>query len=495
MQHHTVKKVVIAGGGTAGWVAAAALSKRLKGLIDVVLIESEEIGTVGVGESTVPPVQLFHNLLGINEQEFMQATDATFKLAISFENWGQQGDHYFHPFGVTGKGSFLSDFQHYYLHGLNQGIAAPFGDYCYELQAAKQHKFAKTEQSTINYAYHLDAGRYARFLRRFSEELGAVRIEGKIAQVQQHVNGDIRSVVLESGQEITGDLFIDCTGFRALLIEQTLKTGYERWDHWLPCNKAVVVQTEPGPTVPPYTRAIAHDSGWQWKIPLQHRVGNGLVYASDYLSDDKARQRLLNGLEAPAIMEPRVLSYQTGRRKKFWHKNCVAIGLSSGFIEPLESTSIFLFMSGIIRLLRLFPFNGVTPALTDEYNQQSITEVEKIRDFIILHYHQTERNDSPFWDYCRTMTIPDSLAHRIELFRESAHAFQTGDEMFRLESWSHVMLGQRLQPQSYHQLVAGLNNGELSRHLQQIRDTINSAVHRLPSHRDFLRQYCPSNLT
>ncbi|MCS4308215.1 tryptophan halogenase [Rheinheimera pacifica] len=495
MQHNTVKKVVIAGGGTAGWVAAAALSKRLKGLIDVVLIESEEIGTVGVGESTVPPVQLFHNLLGINEQEFMQATDATFKLAISFENWGQQGDHYFHPFGVTGKGSFLSDFQHYYLHGLSQGIAAPFGDYCYELQAAKQHKFAKTEQSTINYAYHLDAGRYARFLRRFSEDLGAVRIEGKIAQVQQHVNGDIRALVLESGQEITGDLFIDCTGFRALLIEQTLKTGYERWDHWLPCNKAVVVQTEPGPTVPPYTRAIAHDSGWQWKIPLQHRVGNGLVYASDYLSDDKARQRLLDGLEAPAIMEPRVLSYQTGRRKKFWQKNCVAIGLSSGFIEPLESTSIFLFMSGIIRLLRLFPFNGITPALTDEYNQQSITEVEKIRDFIILHYHQTERNDSPFWDYCRTMTIPDSLAHRIELFRESAHAFQTGDEMFRLESWSHVMLGQRLQPQSYHQLVAGLNSGELSRHLQQIRDTINSAVHRLPSHRDFLRQYCPSNLT
>ncbi|MBU0913563.1 MAG: tryptophan 7-halogenase [Gammaproteobacteria bacterium] len=487
-----VKKVVIAGGGTAGWVAAAALSKRLKGLIEVVLIESEEIGTVGVGESTVPPVQLFHNLLGIDEQDFMKATDATFKLAISFENWGQTGDHYFHPFGVTGKGSFLTDFQHYYLHGLTQGVDAPFGDYCYELQAAKQHKFGKTNKSTINYAYHLDAGRYARFLRKFSEDLGAVRIEGKIAQVQQHVNGDIRSLVLESGQEITGDLFIDCTGFRALLIEQTLKTGYDRWDHWLPCNKAVVVQTELGPTMHPYTRAIAHDSGWQWKIPLQHRTGNGLVYASDYLSDEKAKQRLLEGLEAPALFEPRVLSYQTGRRKKLWNKNCVAIGLSSGFIEPLESTSIFLFMSGIIRLLRLFPFNGVTPALTEEYNQQSITEVEKIRDFIILHYHQTERTDSPFWNYCRTMTIPDTLAHRMELFKESAHAFQTGDEMFRLESWSHVMLGQRLQPNSYHQLVAGLGQGELSRHLQNIRETINAAVDRLPSHRDFLRQYCPA---
>lgn len=490
-----VKKVVIAGGGTAGWVAAAALSKRLKGLIEVVLIESEEIGTVGVGESTVPPVQLFHNLLGIDEQDFMKATDATFKLAISFENWGQTGDQYFHPFGVTGKGSFLTDFQHYYLHGLKQGVDAPFGDYCYELQAAKLHKFGKTEKSVINYAYHLDAGRYARFLRKFSEDLGAVRIEGKIAQVQQHVNGDIRSLVLESGQEITGDLFIDCTGFRALLIEQTLKTGYERWDHWLPCNKAVVVQTESAATVPPYTRAMAHDSGWQWRIPLQHRVGNGLVYASDYLSDEKARQRLLDNLETSALIEPRVLSYQTGRRKKLWNKNCVAIGLSSGFIEPLESTSIFLFMSGIIRLLRLFPFNGVTPALTEEYNQQSITEVEKIRDFIILHYHQTERTDSPFWNYCRTMTIPDTLAHRIELFKESAHAFQTGDEMFRLESWSHVMLGQRLQPQSYHQLVAGLGQGELSRHLQSIRETINAAVDRLPSHRDFLRQYCPSDLS
>lgn len=489
-----VKKVVIAGGGTAGWVAAAALSKRLKGLIEVVLIESEEIGTVGVGESTVPPVLLFHNLLGIDEQEFMKATDATFKLAISFENWGQTGDQYFHPFGVTGKGSFLTDFQHYYLHGLSQGVDAPFGDYCYELQAAKQHKFGKTDKSTINYAYHLDAGRYARFLRKFSEDLGAVRIEGKIAQVQQHVNGDIRSLVLESGQEITGDLFIDCTGFRALLIEQSLNTGYEHWDHWLPCNKAVVVQTESAATLPPYTRAMAHDSGWQWRIPLQHRVGNGLVYASDYLSDEQAKQRLLGNLETPALIEPRMLSYQTGRRKKLWNKNCIAIGLSSGFIEPLESTSIFLFMSGIIRLLRLFPFNGVTPALMDEYNQQSITEVEKIRDFIILHYHQTERNDSPFWQYCRTMSIPDTLAHRIELFKESAHAFQTGDEMFRLESWSHVMLGQRLQPKSYHQLVAGLGSGELSRHLQSIRETIHAAVDRLPSHRDFLRHYCPSNL-
>ena len=491
--HPVVKKVVIAGGGTAGWVAAAALSKRLKGQIDVVLVESEEIGTVGVGESTIPPVQLFHNLLGIDEQEFMRATDATFKLGISFENWGQLGDRYIHPFGVTGKGSFLADFQHYYLHGRTLGIEAPFGDYCYELQAALAGKFAKTDSSNISYAYHLDATRYARFLRAFSEAQGAVRIEGKIAQVQQQVNGDIRALVLEDGREISADLFIDCTGFRALLIEQTLQTGFERWDHWLPCNKAMVVQTAPGANLPPYTRAIAHDSGWQWRIPLQHRVGNGLVYAADYLSDDKARQRLLGNLETAPLFEPRMLSYQTGRRKKFWHKNCVALGLSSGFVEPLESTSIYLFMNGVIRLLRLFPFNGVQQPLIDEYNQQSISELEKIRDFIILHYHQTERSDSEFWNYCRTMSVPDSLAHRIELFRASAHAFQTGEEMFRLESWSHVMLGQRLMPQSYHQLVASLPPQQLQAHLQQIRDTISHAVARLPQHSDFIRQYCAAN--
>ncbi|WP_337880790.1 tryptophan halogenase family protein [Rheinheimera sp.] len=489
-----VKKVVVAGGGTAGWVAAAALSKRLQGQIELVLVESEDIGTVGVGESTIPPVTLFHNLLGIDEQDFMRATDATFKLGISFEHWGAQGDRYIHPFGTTGRGSFLADFQHYYLHGKTLGEDAPFSDYCYELQAALAHKFAKSSQGGLSYAYHLDAGRYARFLRQFSEALGASRIEGKIQQVEQHPNGDISALVLADGQRIDGDLFIDCTGFRALLIEQTLNTGFERWDHWLPCNKAVVVQTESAATLPPYTRAMAHQAGWQWRIPLQSRVGNGLVYAADYLSDEQARQQLLGNLETAPLMEPRVLSYQTGRRKKFWHRNCVALGLSSGFIEPLESTSIYLFMNGVIRLLRLFPFAGVTDALAGEYNQQSIRELEKIRDFIILHYHQTERSDSAFWNYCRTMSIPDSLAHRMELFRDSALAFQTGDEMFRLESWTHVMLGQRLEPKSYHQLVASVPEAEMKAHLQQIRSSIRRAVEPLPSHQDFIRAYCASGI-
>lgn len=491
VQNSSIKKVVIAGGGTAGWIAAAALSKQLAGLIEVTLIESQAIGTVGVGEATIPPIQLFHNLLGIDEQAFMRATEATFKLGISFENWGQIGDSYIHPFGTTGKGSFLAEFQHFWLHGLSRDITEEYGEYSYEVQAAKAHKFGKSANSGINYAYHLDATLYAGFLRNFCEGLGVNRIEGKITHVKQHQhNGYIDSVTIESGEEVAGDLFIDCTGFHGLLIEQTLKTGYESWQHWLPCDSAVAVQTESTDNLPPYTRSIAHESGWQWQIPLQHRVGNGLVYCSQYLSDDQARERLLNNLDSKRINEPRVLRYNTGRRNKFWNKNCVALGLSSGFVEPLESTSIYMFMNGIIRLLRLFPFDGVSQAKIDEYNQQSISEAEKIRDFIILHYHVTEREDSPFWHYCKHMQIPDSLAHRIELFKENAHAFQTGEELFRLESWTHVMLGQGLIPQSYHKIISTIPDTQLKAHLQNIRATITQAVDKLPDHAAFIQRYC-----
>lgn len=486
-----IKQIVIAGGGTAGWIAAAALSKKLPGLVEVTLVESEDIGTVGVGEATIPPMQLFHSLLGIDEQAFMRATEATFKLGISFENWGQVGDKYFHPFGTTGKGSFLAEFQHFWLHGLTRGIKEKYGEYCYEVQAAQGNKFAKSANSSINYAYHLDATLYARFLRTFCENLGVKRIEGRIKEVIQHQhNGYIASLRLESGQLIEGDFFIDCTGFYGLLIEQTLKTGYQSWEHWLPCNSAVAVQTESTEVMPPYTRSIAHDSGWQWRIPLQHRVGNGLVYCSQYLSDEAATDRLLQNLDAKTINEPRVLKYKTGRRNKFWNKNCLALGLSSGFVEPLESTSIYMFMNGIVRFLRLFPFDGVSQAKIDEYNQQSISEAEKIRDFIILHYHVTEREDSPFWRYCKNMQIPDSLSHRIELFKENAHAFQTGEELFRLESWTHVMLGQRLMPDSYHKIISTIPDKELKAHLANIRNTISNAVSKLPDHGAFIQRYC-----
>ncbi|MBC3766194.1 tryptophan halogenase family protein [Neptunicella marina] len=485
-----VKKIVIAGGGTAGWVAAAALSKKLSPLVDVTLIESEAIGTVGVGEATIPPMRVFHSLLGIDEQEFMRATEATFKLGISFENWGKQGESYIHPFGTTGQSSYLAEFQHFWLHGQTRGITAPYSDYCLELKAAEQHKFAIDKAGKINFAYHLDAGKYALFLRQFSEKLGVKRIEGQIEHVTQHPSGDIKSLQLANGQTIDGDLFIDCTGFKGLLIEQTLKTGYQDWSHWLPCDTAVAVQTEFDPVMLPYTRAIAHQSGWQWRIPLQHRTGNGLVFCSQYMQETEAEKLLLANLDQAPINHPRFIRYKTGRRKQFWNKNCLALGLSSGFVEPLESTSIYLFMNGIIRLMRMFPFNGITQSVVDEYNQQSTEELENVRDFIILHYHVTQRDDSEFWRYCRNMKIPDSLAHRIELFKEQGHAFQNERELFRLESWTHVMLGQGIYPQSWHQIFSTMTDQELSQYLNNMRDSIMTVADKMPLHRDFIKQYC-----
>lgn len=492
LQNNEVKKVVIAGGGTAGWVAAAALSKQLGKLIEVILVESDQIGTVGVGEATIPPMKVFHSLLGIDEQEFMRATEAVFKLGIAFKNWGQIGDHYIHPFGTTGQASFLADFQHFWLHGKTQGIDAEFGEYSFEVQAAKANKFAipKNSSSSSNYAYHLDATRYAKYLRQFSEKFGTKRIEGKVKHVQQHANGDIKALQLESGELIDGDLFIDCTGFTGLLIDKTLKVGYEDWSHWLPCDSAIPVQTESVQPARPYVTCTAHQAGWQWHIPLQHRVGNGNVFCSHFISDEQAKQHLLDTVQGKVLTEPRVIKYKTGRRKVFWQNNCVALGLSSGFVEPLESTSIYMFMNGIVRLMRMFPFNGVTQALSDEYNQQSIAELENIRDFIILHYHVTSREDSEFWRYCKYMTVPDSLSHRIELFKENALAFQGERELFRLESWTHVMLGQGIVPKHYHAIFKTMSKQELVGHLSNTRNTINAAVNKLPSHQDFIEHYC-----
>lgn len=365
MQPTAVKKLIIAGGGTAGWMAAAAMSKKFGELLEITIVESDEIGTVGVGEATIPPMRVFHKLLGIDEQEFMRETRATFKLGISFENWGHDGDKYIHSFGRNGKETWLGDFHHFWLYAQKLGLKEfNYGDFCLELKASLANKFMTGPNFDINYAYHLDASRYAKFLRAMSEKHGARRIEGKVVEVRQdHDSGFITHLVLASGQIIDGDFFIDCSGFRGLLIEQTLRTGYEDWSQWLPCDTAQAVQTESvGPAVP-YTRAIAHHAGWRWRIPLQHRVGNGLVYCSNFMGDDEARSTLLNAVEGRTLTEPRVIKYRTGRRRKTWNKNCIALGLASGFIEPLESTSIHLFMMGITRLMRFFPFNGVDPTL------------------------------------------------------------------------------------------------------------------------------------
>jgi tryptophan halogenase len=494
LQSREVRRVIIAGGGTAGWLAAAALSHQLGRVLDITLIESDEIGTIGVGEATIPPIRTFHKLLQIDEQEFMRATAATFKLGISFENWAHKGDRYIHSFGRNGKPTWMCEFHNFWLRSLELGVQSELGDYCFELQAAKADKFATGPQIEVNYAYHFDAGQYAKFLRRFAEGFGIKRVEGKIREVRQHgETGFIEALVLHSGQVIEGDFFIDCTGFRGLLIEQTLKSGYEDWSHWLPCDSAAAVQTELTAPAPPFTRSVAHDAGWRWCIPLQHRVGNGLVFASQYLADDAAKSELLASIDGKPITEPRVLKFQTGRRRQVWNKNCVALGLASGFIEPLESTSIHLMMVGVTRLMHLFPFGGFNASLLDKFNEDSRIEMEKTRDFIVLHYHATQRDDSPFWRHCRDMPIPESLAHRIRLFRESAYAFQADSELFRVDSWAQVMLGQGITPRTYHHAARILGEQDLTKFLADYRASIAQTVARMPVHQDFVNQYCKAS--
>lgn len=485
-----IKKIVIAGGGTAGWMAAAALGKLLGKQLDITLIESDDIGTVGVGEATIPTLVFFHQLLNISEQSFMAATQATFKLGIQFEHWKDVNQKYIHAFGVTGKDCWAAGFQHFWLKGLEKGFSAGFGDYCLERRAAETHKFAHLPKNGLNYAFHMDATAYAQFLRQFCTPFGVTRREGKITSVQTHAEtGFIESLTINNETVIEGDLFIDCTGFRGLLIEQTLHAGYEDWSHWLPCDSAVAVQTTATEDPIPFTRSIAHQAGWQWRIPLQKRVGNGMVFCSKYQSDNDAKALLLRHIEGEPLSEPRVIKFKTGRRLKQWHKNCVALGLASGFLEPLESTSIHLIQQGIVRLLRMFPHHGIHQTDINEYNKQTNFDVEHIRDFIILHYHVTERKDSPFWNYCRQMEVPESLAHRIQLFKDTGRVFRDGNELFD-DSWQQVMIGQGIMPAQYHPIVDMMSDDELKGFLDHIKSNVDKTVERLPGHKEYLRQYC-----
>ena len=486
-----IRKVVIAGGGTAGWMAAATVSKILGKVVEVTLVESDEIGTVGVGEATIPPLVTFHRLLDIKEQEFMAATQATFKLGIGFENWRDLNEHYIHSFGVTGNDHWTAGFQHFWLRDRERGSAVPFGDYCLELRAAQESRFAHLPKQGLNYAFHIDASLYAKFLRTFSERFGAKRVEGKIVEVNVRPgDGFIESLVLDSGQTVEGDLFIDCTGFRGLLIEQTLHSGYEDWSHWLPCDSAVAVQTKSVGEAIPYTRSIARESGWQWRIPLQHRVGNGLVYCSRYISDEAAKDMLLENIEGERLTNPLQIKFRPGQRLKNWNRNCVALGLASGFIEPLESTSIHLIQRGILRLMQLFPLREIRQSDIDEFNQQTRNEIEHIRDFIVLHYKVTNRQDSPFWRHCRSMPIPDSLSHRLDLFRETARVFKAPNELFAENSWIQVMLGQGIVPEQYHPVVNVMGQEELTRFMQGIRAKVEKTVASLPRHQVYVEQYC-----
>jgi tryptophan 7-halogenase len=486
-----VKKVVIAGGGSAGWCAATALSKMLGPLIEVTLIESDEIGIVGVGEATIPTIRSFHHLCGIDERDFMRATNASIKLGIEFRNWAREDDNYIHSFGTIGQPNWMADFHHVWLQARADGIASDIGDYCFELRAAREGKFQSADKVNINYAYHFDTALYGKYLRKISEARGVKRIEGKISEVRQDdLSGFVTALVMESGAVIEGDLFIDCTGFRGLLIEGALKTGYDDWSHWLATDRALAVQTASKGAIMPYTEAVAHADGWRWRIPLQNRVGNGLVYCSQTLSEDEARSRFLSQLDGPPLFEPRLISYRTGQRRKVWNKNVVAMGLASGFIEPLESTNIHLFQISATRLVQLFPFDGVNEALVDRYNVLARHEVENIRDFVIMHYKLTQRDDSAFWRARRDMDVPDTLKERIALFSESGHVYQALGEVFRIDSWVQVMLGQRLEPQRWHHLAQLMDRKELSAGLEAIKSGINRAVAGLPSHQAFLESYC-----
>ena len=488
-----IRKVVIAGGGTAGWLAAVALSQQFRDLLDITLVESEQIATVGVGESTVPTIRTFHRFLQIDEQAFLRAVAGTFKLGISFENWRRPGDRFINPFGTTGRSTLACPFHHFWLDGQRRGMHSGLGDFCLESVAARGDLFGLPQQPEVNYAYHFDASLYARFLRRMAEGHGLKRIEGKIREVKLHPeSGGVQALVLEDGQVVDGDLFIDCTGFRGLLIEQALGTGYEDWNQWLPADRAVAVQTESTGAPVPYTRAIAHEAGWRWHIPLQHRNGGGLVFSSRHLSDDEARAKLLRDVDATPIRDPWLVPFRTGRRRKAWNRNVVSLGLASGFVEPLESTSIHLSISAIVRLVQQFPFDGIAPTLVDIYNDASRAEMEHVRDFIILHYHANQR-DEPMWKECREMAVPESLALRLRAWRERAHAWQGADELFRVDSWTNVLVGQGIMPEQHHPLARGMSDQDLRTLFDSIRHSIAGAVTQMSPQQEFIARYCKAS--
>lgn len=489
-----VETVVIVGGGTAGWIAAALLVKILGNALKIRLVESEDIGIVGVGEATIPPILTLNRALGLDEADFLRATKGTIKLGIEFENWGRPGDRFMHAFGSIGKDFPFCSFHHFWTRSFLAGDRRSLWDYSLACQAAKRNRFARLEHvgtgkmQGLVYAYHFDASLYAGYLRQFAERLGVTRVEGIIEQARVHPEtGFVESLVLEDGRTVEGDFFIDCSGFRGLLIGQQLEVDYEDWSHWLPCNRAVAAPCESATPITPYTRSIAHSAGWQWRIPLQHRIGNGLVYCSDFLPDDAAADLLLGNLDGAALAEPRLLRFRTGRRERQWHRNCVALGLSSGFLEPLESTSIHMIQSGVIRLIKHFPHAGISQSEVDEYNRQSKMEWEYIRDFIILHYHLNHRGDSPFWVGCRNMQIPDSLARRMQLFGDTGKVFREQDELFSEVAWQQVMIGQGLLPGDYHPLVDALSKQGLDEFLANVRAIIDEAVAAMPDHEQFLK--------
>ncbi len=489
-------RIVVAGGGTAGWMAAAAFGHFLDTGFTVTLVESEEIGTVGVGEATIPQIRMFNQALGIDENAFIRATQATFKLAIEFVGWSTPDSRYMHAFGDVGRDVGLCAFYHYWSRARRLGLAGLAGDYAINDVAARAGRMHAGSPLTsrnipeMPHAFHFDAGLYAAFLRKFAEGRGVTRREGRIHEIRRDaLSGDITALALASGEEIEGDLFIDCTGFRGLLIGETMGSGYVDWTNWLPCDRALAVPSGRVEDFTPYTRATAHTAGWQWRIPLQHRTGNGRVYCSAFTSDDEATESLLAHLDAPALADPRRIRFTTGRRAEAWRGNVIAVGLSSGFLEPLESTSIHLIQSAISRILKFLPGKDQTQAARDEYNRQFTFEMERIRDFIVLHYHVNQRPE-PFWQTMREMALPDTLRDRIELFSANGHIFRHGDELFSEVGWFQVMAGQGILPERSHALAETIDEADLKSYLETLNALYSREAARYPTHADFIARHC-----
>lgn len=498
MSQQPIRNITIVGGGTAGWMTAAALARVLPhDFCRIRLVESDAIGIVGVGEATIPAIHDFNRRVGLDEREFMEHTNATFKLGIEFVNWSRIGDAYMHPFGTYGRDLNGVGFHHYWLRERQAGSAFAFDEYSLPYLAAKRGRFglpktgANSVYSTYSYAFHFDASLYARYLRGVAEGLGVERIEGRIIGTElRPEDGFVQCVVLENGARLDGELFIDCSGFRGLLIEETLKTGYIDWRHWLPCDRAYAVPSACSGPPDPYTRATAHDAGWQWRIPLQHRMGNGHVFSSEYSSEERAAATLLDNLEGKPQAEPRLLRFVPGKRRKMWQRNCIAIGLSGGFLEPLESTSIFLIQAAIMKLIELLPDSAMPTPVVDEYNRSMDQVFDEVRNFIILHYKQTTRDDSDFWRYCRNMSIPDELVHRMRLFGKRGIATHRRGELFIETNWIAVYLGQKLVPENYDPRADCLDRNVVSKSLADIREHLVRAAEAMPAHRTTIEAHC-----
>jgi len=492
-------KVVIVGGGTAGWMTAAGLSSLLGNTgLEITLVESEAIGIVGVGEATLPHLRFFNQAIGIDEYDFMSATRATVKLGIEFVDWARKGDRYIHPFGDYGIPNDGVGFHHYWRRFADQ--LGTISSFSLPVVAAQLGKFEPPSEddrsalSTFRFAYQFDATQYAPYLRRHAEGRGVTRIEGRVTDVAQNERGDICALKLEDGREVLGDFFIDCSGFIGLLIEKALATGYEEWTDWLPCDRAVAAPCEHRGPLLPYTRATAREAGWQWRIPLQHRTGNGYVYASQFLDDQDAADALVESLEGPLLADPKFLKFVTGKRRKLWNKNCVAIGLSGGFLEPLESTSIYLIQQGITYLIEMFPDGENADIARTEYNRIMDLEFERIRDFLILNYHATERTDAPLWDMMRTLDVPDSLKEKMSLFRARGQVQTYNHGLFLEPSWLAVYLGQRVTPDHYDPRVDEHPEGEMLARLRGMKAHIQKSAEQMMGHQDWISRNCASTI-